>query len=110
MRKLRSPARRSAALSTTGTFTRPNEIWPFQIGRDILGAPESARVVATPTLCRLAFDDLARDLRNNYAADSTASNRSAELAWPSGCFGISYGGESGQVSVRRVLATAAEPA
>src|SRR3954469_24945790 len=35
MRKLRS-ARRSAELSTTGTFTKPNEMWPFQIGRDML--------------------------------------------------------------------------
>src|SRR5438132_1049018 len=41
MRKLRS-ARRSAALSTTGTFTRPKEIWPFQIGRDMLIAPKTA--------------------------------------------------------------------
>src|SRR4051812_17171177 len=43
MRKLRS-ARRSAEFSTTGTLTSPNEICPFQIGRDMLLAPK------TPTL------------------------------------------------------------
>src|SRR3954453_17692122 len=39
IRKLRF-VRRSAEFRTTGTFTRPKEMWPFQIGRDILLLPK----------------------------------------------------------------------
>src|SRR3954451_2849730 len=39
MRKLMF-VRRSAEFRTTGTFTRPKEMWPFQIGRDILLLPK----------------------------------------------------------------------
>src|SRR6185503_5432397 len=42
MRKLRS-ARRSAEFNITGTLTRPNEMWPFQIGRDILLLPKRSQ-------------------------------------------------------------------
>jgi hypothetical protein len=41
-----SPLGRSAVYNTIGTFTSPNEMWPFQTGRAIEFAPKSAAPTA----------------------------------------------------------------
>ena len=67
--------RRSALNRTTGTFTKPKEIWPFQIGRGMteLGSKASLALLATQQLpaciastrCAEAADDVKRLEKTN---------------------------------------------
>src|ERR1700745_2419964 len=79
IRKLRS-ARRSAELRTTGTLTRPNEMWPFQIGRDILMLPNRPlwRSAGHCVAQCVKAAEAKNDAFFRMAADSTASKRSAK--------------------------------